>query len=492
MNLLGIDIGSSSIKASILCSDTGKCIGSAYYPDSEMSIIASQPGWAEQDPEIWWENTVNAIRTSIINSNIKPDSIKAIGISYQMHGLVCVDKNHQLVRPSIIWCDSRAVETGNNAFKTIGEEKCLQNLLNSPGNFTASKLKWVQENEPEIYKKIYKIMLPGDYIALRMTGNISTSISGLSEGIFWDFRNNSVADFLLDYYGIDKGLLPDYYDSFSECGKLTNETAEILGLQAGTLLTYRAGDQPNNAFSLNVLKPGEIATTAGTSGVVYGVTEKIKYDPLSRVNTFAHINHTTGNQRLGVLLCINGTGILNSWLRKNMTKGLSYEDMNKLASKVDIGSEKLVILPFGNGAERMLENRNVGSHFINLNFNIHSKEHILRASQEGIVFAFKYGMDIMAESGINPKTMRAGKSNMFLSDIFRTTLAGITGVNIELYNTDGSIGAARGAGIGAGIYKSFDEAFQKLKKIGTIEPSANTEGFMEAYQRWLGELGSRM
>jgi len=488
MNLLGIDIGSSSIKASILDSDSGKCIATAFYPEKEMKIDAPETGWAEQDPEIWWENTVKAVRNCLKSNKIKPESIKAVGISYQMHGLVCIDNKNRVLRPSIIWCDSRAVETGNKAFKAIGEEKCLQNLLNSPGNFTASKLKWVKENEPDIYKRIYKIMLPGDYIAFRMTGNISTSISGLSEGIFWNFRNNSIADFLLDFYGIDNELLPDFSGSFSESGKLSYDAAKILGLQAGTSFTYRAGDQPNNAFSLNVLEPGEIATTAGTSGVVYGITNEIKYDPLSRVNTFIHVNHTPENQRMGVLLCINGTGILNSWMRRNITTGLSYDDMNKMASKVPVGSDNLVILPFGNGAERMLENKNIGSHFSNLNFNIHSRNHLLRASQEGIAFAFKYGMDIMTKSGIVTKTMRAGNTNMFLSSIFRETLSVISDVKIELYDTDGSLGAARGAGLGAGIYNTFEEAFENLEKITSIEPPDETEEYKEAYQSWLVAL----
>ena len=488
MNLLGIDIGSSSVKASILDSDTGECIGSAFYPEDEMTIIAPQPGWAEQNPELWWKNTIKAVRTSLKRSKVKPENIKAIGISYQMHGLVCIDKNYELLRPSIIWCDSRAVEIGNKAFKTIGEKRCLQNLLNSPGNFTASKLKWIKENEPEVFNKIHKIMLPGDYVALRMTGNINTTYSGLSEGILWDFKNNRLADFLLDYYGINENLLADSQPSFVEHGRLKKSAALELGLKEGVPLTYRAGDQPNNAFSLNVLNTGEIATTAGTSGVVYGLTDKIKYDPLSRVNTFLHVNHSTENIRLGVLLCINGTGILNSWLRKNITAGLSYEEINSMASQVQVGSNKLVVLPFGNGAERMLENKEIGSHIFNLNYNIHSQEHIMRASQEGIAFAFKYGMDIMSEAGIIPKTMRAGNANMFLSEIFRNTLAGISKVNIELYNTDGSIGAARGAGIGAGIYNSFDEAFESLEKITNIEPPPITDDLQEAYSRWKNKL----
>jgi xylulokinase len=455
-----------------------------------MEIIAKSSGWAEQDPEVWWTNTKLAIHEVLSKSGIKPDGILAVGISYQMHGLVIVDRNKKVLRPSIIWCDSRAVSLGENAFNQIGAKKCLQNLLNSPGNFTASKLKWVKENEPGLYEKIYKFMLPGDYIAMRMTGEINTTISGLSEGIFWDFENHKTADFLLDHYKLDPDLIPDIVSTFSEQGRLTASIAKELNLKEGIPVTYRAGDQPNNAFSLNVLNPGEIAATAGTSGVVYGVSDEIRYDPESRVNTFAHVNHSKDNPRLGVLLCINGTGILYSWLKHNINcHDSGYDALNNMANGIPIGSKDLCILPFGNGAERMLNNRNPGSHIHNLNFNIHSQPHIIRAAQEGVVFAFHYGMEIMKTTGIKPSVIRAGNANMFLSPVFRDTLAGLTGAVIELYDTDGSQGAAKGAGIGAGYYKTFAEAFQNLKKIRVIEPDRQSyDHYLTAYQGWLNYL----
>jgi xylulokinase len=490
MYLLGYDIGSSSVKASLVDIETGTCIAAAFYPKQEMPINAANPGWAEQDPKLWWENLKLATHDVLAISGKKGESIKAIGISYQMHGLVCVDKNHQVIRPSIIWCDSRAVEIGAKAFRETGEKQCLGHLLNSPGNFTASKLKWVKENEPEVYKKIFKIMLPGDYIALRLTGEICSTISGLSEGMFWDFQACDTADFLLDYYGISQDLLPQIKATFSEQGRVNRIAAQELGLKEGIPVAYRAGDQPNNAFSLNVLEPGEIAATAGTSGVVYGVSDAVRYDPLSRVNTFAHVNYTPEKIRLGVLLCINGTGILNSWLKHNMGfSSAGYPAMNEAASGVPIGSDGLVIIPFGNGAERMLGNTDPGSYFAHIDFNRHSNSHLARAAQEGIVFAFHYGMEIMKQTGIKPSVIRAGKTNMFLSPIFRETLAGITGATIELYNTDGSQGAALGAGIGSGYYRTFREAFSNLKKLETVEPDASrTNAYKEAYSRWIQVL----
>ncbi len=490
MYLLGVDVGSSSVKASLVSVDSGKCVASAFFPKSEAKIISVQIGWAEQEPSSWWGYLKQSVAAVLAGSGVQPIDIKAIGISYQMHGLVCVDENLEVLRPSIIWCDSRAVGIGQDAFEAIGHEKCLSHMLNSPGNFTASKLKWVRDNEPDLYKKIYKVMLPGDYIAMKMTGSVKTSVSGLSEGMMWDFAENKLADFLFDYYGIDKNLVADITPTFGEQGRLTQKAAKELGLVPGIPISYRAGDQPNNAVSLNVFNPGEIASTAGTSGVVYGVNGNVNYDPLSRVNTFAHANHTEEQTRLGVLLCVNGTGILNSWLKKNvMPSDVSYSDINNLAAQSPIGAKGLSILPFGNGAERMLENNEIGSHICGLNFNTHDRTHLARAVQEGIVFSFQYGIDIMKQIGMSVNKIHAGNANMFLSPIFRNTLASISGATIELYDTDGSVGAAKGAGIGIGIYKDNNDAFSTLEKVDVIEPDVkNAEAYQEAYNLWKSRL----
>jgi xylulokinase len=486
--LIGYDVGSSSVKASLLDAQSGTTVASATSPDKELEIIAEKPGWAEQDPNTWWDHVKKSTARLKSKASFDPADVKAIGISYQMHGLTLVDKNLNVLRPAIIWCDSRAVEIGNKALKAVGQEKCLSHLLNSPGNFTASKFKWVKDNEPEIFSKIHKMMLPGDYVAMKMTGQIKTTPSGLSEGIMWDFKEQNLAKIVLDNYGIPEDLVADIVPTFSDQGRLTKQAADELGLKAGTVVAYRAGDQPNNALSLNVLNPGEIATTAGTSGVVYGITAQTEYDPKSRVNTFVHVNHEPKNPRYGVLLCLNGTGILNSWLKHN-TGSNDYKEMDAMAAEVPVGSEGLVILPYGNGAERTLENRNIGASFHGLNFNIHNRAHLLRAAQEGIVFALNYGVEIMRKVGVKSGTVRAGHANMFMSPLFSEAFATVTNSVVELYNTDGSVGAARGAGIGAGIYKELTDAFVGLTPVKKIEPNKKlTASYADAYKNWLSVL----
>jgi xylulokinase len=491
MYLLGYDSGTSSVKATLMDAQTGQAVASAAAPATEMSIDSPQPGWAQQNPALWWDNLKAATAQVLAKSNVRPADIKAIGITYQMHGLVCVDKTMRVIRPSIIWCDSRAVEIGRKAAEALGPKHCLEHLLNYPGNFTAGKLRWVIENEPDNFKRTHKIMLPGDWLAMKMTGRAATTESGLSEMILWDFKSGQPANFLMEHYGFGPDLLPERVPTFGPQGELTVSAASELGLAAGTPITYRAGDQPNNALSLNVLNPGEVAATAGTSGVVYGISETAACDLKSRVNIFLHVNHTPAAPRNGVLLCINGTGRLNSWLKNTVMGGKDYPEMNALAAAAPIGSQGLVMIPYGNGAERTLENKNIGASVHNLDLNTHHLGHLLRAGQEGIVFALNYGMEVMKQMGIRIDTVRAGKANMFLSPLFAQTFATVTGAMVELYNTDGSQGACRGAGNGAGIYRSPKEAFSTLSKIDGIAPNpADKQACRDAYGRWLGILNT--
>jgi xylulokinase len=489
---LGFDLGSSFIKGSILDLASGRTLAAASAPAQEMAIHSPQPGWAEQDPEGWWGHLVDLTRALLGQAGVEPGRIGAIGISYQMHGLVCVDRQQKVLRPAIIWCDSRAVAIGQEAFGKLGRQRCLDTLLNSPGNFTASKLAWVRRNEPELFQRIHKVMLPGDFVAMKLTGEITTTVSGLSEGTFWDFREQGISAALMDAYGLDPAVLPRIVPSFGAQGTLTGDAASLLGLPSGIPVCYRAGDQPNNAFSLGVLEPGEVAATAGTSGVVYGISDKIVSDRQSRVNLFAHVNHQPERPRLGVLLCVNGTGILYSWLRRNVAGGLDYQAMNALAASVP-GSDGLRFYPFGNGAERMLGNRSTGAWMSGLEFNRHDTAHILRAALEGIGFAFQYGMDIMRGMGMTLDTIRAGNANLFLSPLFRQTLADLTGAVIQLHDTDGAAGAARGAAVGAGLVGSAQEALGSLRRLAEIHPDPRNEtAIADAYFAWRQGLDPRL
>jgi len=486
MLLLGIDLGTSSVKVSVLDAGNGSLVASAQYPEAEAAIISHHPGWAEQSPNQWWHDVKAAILKLHATGAYKPSDIGAIGIAYQMHGLVLVDSHQNVIRDSIIWCDNRAVALGEKAFETIGHNYCLTHLLNSPGNFTASKLAWVKQNEPENYAQIHKMMLPGDFISMKLTGEITTTIAALSEGMFWDFKNNCLSNEVMDYYGLDAQHIPAIKNVFDTHGYVTEHIASELGISKGIPVTYKAGDQQNNALSLNVLNPGEVAATAGTSAVIYAVSDSLQADTASRVNSFAHVNHTQEHNSIGVLLCINGAGISNSWM-KNKMGASSYNQMNALAASVAPGSDGVAVLPFGNGSERMLHNKNIGAHISGLDFNRHQAAHLFRAVQEGVVFAMQYGFKVLQQNGVQPTVIRAGKANMYLSDVFVDCFVNTLGVPLELYHTDGSKGAAIGAGYGAKVYATIEEAFVNSKPLTTIAPSANTN-YTEAYQNWEQQL----
>jgi xylulokinase len=491
MYLLGIDVGTSSIKVSVVEAGTRKCVASASFPDTESGISAPFPGWAEQHPGEWWEQVKQAILRANSTKKYDPLEIAAIGIAYQMHGLVLVDKNGRLLRDSIIWCDSRAVALGDNAFDAIGHEKCLSSLLNSPGNFTASKFAWVKLHEPGIFDRTDKLMLPGDFIALMLTGEITTSPSALSEGIFWDFQTNGLSEDVMAYFGFDPGVIPAIQPVFSDHGRLKSDVAALLGMKPGIPVSYKAGDQPNNALSLNVMQPGEVAATAGTSGVIYGISSGLISDRRSRINTFAHVNHSAAETRTGALLCINGTGILNRWAKDLFSAGATYNEMNAEGNRIAPGSDGLRILPFGNGAERMLENRIVAAHIQCIDLNRHTRAHLFRAVQEGIAFAFRYGLDIMRENGMQPSVIRAGRTNLFLSRLFTETFVNVTGIPVELYDADGSTGAALGAGYGAGIYHSEKEAFHHESPLETVLPQHGSS-YEAIYREWKNLLEAQL
>ncbi|WP_075187115.1 xylulokinase [Teredinibacter haidensis] len=494
MLFLGIDVGSSSVKLSVLDGSTGQCLASTHYPETEQEISAPQPGWAEQHPDLWWDGIKNGCAKLFAADNVDAQKIEAIGISYQMHGLVMVDASQNVLRPAIIWCDSRAVPYGDAALEALGSDYCYGHLLNSPGNFTASKLRWVQKNEPETFDKIHKVMLPGDYVAMKLSGEINTTASGLSEGTLWDFKGQKVAQELLDHWGISSDLIPEIVPSIGEQSEVSAAAAAELGLRAGVKISYRGGDQPNNALSLNVLEPGEVAATAGTSGVIYGVTDKPAADLESRVNTFLHVTSEPDAPRNGVLVCVNGAGRSYSWLRQLLSvdgEPVDYRLLNDKAEATSIGSDGLIFHPFGNGAERIFQNRNMGAQLRNIDLNRHGLGHMVRAVQEGIVFALNQGFDVLKSLGGSCDVVRVAQGNMFLSDVFATAFANTTQAAVEVYETDGAEGAARAAALGCGYFSNAKEAFSSLARVNVIEPDTNKVGqYQQAYGEWVAALPS--
>lgn len=488
---IGYDIGSSSVKIALVEADTNKKLAVITEPQQEMPIYAEKAHWAEQDPEMWWDYLCKGTQRIIEENAIEASQILAVGISYQMHGLVVLDQNKELLRKSIIWCDSRAVEIGEKAAEEIGEERFGSHLFNAPGNFTASKLKWVKENEPERYAKVAHYMLPGDFIAFRLTGEIATTVNGLSEGMLWDFKEKKVANWLLDYYGIDTALTPPLVSNFEDQGCVNAKGAAQTGLPKGIPIRYRAGDQPNNAFALNILKPGEVAATGGTSGVLFAVSERNSSKEFYRVNHFAHVNYTPQKSLIGTLLCVNGAGIQYSWLRR-MASHTDFNTMNDLAAQVPIGSDGLINLPFGNGAERMLYNKTPGAQFSNLNLNLHQQGHLFRAALEGIAFSFAYGMEIMQEDDLSIGVVRTGNDNLFRSEIFATTVASLISQPIQIYNTTGAVGAARAAAIQSGGLEAYSQSISSIDKVSEVSPVQKNEAYLTAYNKWKLELKNKL
>ncbi|MGB5654128.1 MAG: FGGY family carbohydrate kinase [Robiginitalea sp.] len=487
MYFIGYDLGSSSLKTALVDSETGETITVIKTPAEELAIDAPQAGWAEQDPELWWKCICEGTHELLSKTGVTPEAIAGIGIAYQMHGLVTLDAAGHSVRPAIIWCDSRAISIGDQSLEELGETRCQTHLLNVPGNFTASKLRWMQLEEPEAFEKTQTFLLPGDYIAYRLTGKPQTTASGLSEGILWDFQKGEPAYWLLEHWGMPDSLVPEIVPTFGYQAGVNKAGALATGLPEGTPVFYRAGDQPNNAFTLNVLEPGIVAATGGTSGVLYGITDSPEVTELRRFNHFLHVNHTPEHFRIGQLLCINGAGSLYRWLKDQLDVS-GYDHMNALAREIPVGSDGLVCFPFGNGAERMLENKSIGASFSGLEFNRHHKGHLCRAALEGIAFAFRYGMELMEASGVPFKTIRAGNDNLFQSDIFTTTLATLGQTTIELFQITGAVGAARACMVEQlGLEETIKRAAGR-DYLATVLPAREGAAYQKAYLKWKIEL----
>ena len=488
---IGYDLGSSSLKTALVSADTGEVVAVVKTPSEEMEIQAPQPGWAEQDPQRWWECVCEGTRVILNKTGISGEAVRGIGIAYQMHGLVPLNSDGNPVRPSIIWCDSRAVSTGDTAAQDLGEERCRSRLLNEPGNFTGSKLRWMQEHEPELFRQIHAIQLPGDYIAYRLSGQLQTTGSGLSEGTLWDFSRDEPAYWLLDHWGISGDLIPEIVPTFGLQATVSETAARATGLAKGTPILYRAGDQPNNAFTLNVLEPGELAATAGTSGVLYGVTDQKEVRELKRFNHFLHVNDTSDHPRIGQLLCINGAGIAYRWLKQQLGD-ISYTEMNELALQVPAGSEGLVCLPFGNGAERLFENREPKAGFSGIDFNRHKRRHLCRAVLEGVAYSFRYGMEIMEAGGIRFETIRAGNDNLFQASVFTSTLAGLGRKPVELYRVTGAVGAARACMVPGKGLEEVRRQTASQDYLTTVLPPEDTDIIFKGYQQWRRELDKHL
>lgn len=436
MAFLGIDVGTSSVKVSIVGED-GVILASATAPaSSERAINSPNPNWAEQNPEDWWEDAQQAILNLPLEARLQ---VEAIGIAYQMHGLVLVDSQFQPVRPSIIWCDGRNIQESQILAESLGLDALENRLLNKPGTLTLAKLAWVAEHEPETLAKAHTFGLPGDFIAYKLTGEWSTTKSGYSEMVGWDFGASIPFEEGFRKAGW-KLPLPEARPNLEEGAPIQKVIAEKLGLPPSARVTYRAGDQPNNAFGLGVLQQGETAISAGTSGVLYGIGDSSP-GLHEGINRFLHVN-----SQIGVLMCLNGVGSALAFARRTWFQNQSYEALSELASQAN-PENCPYFFPFGNGAERILSER-AFSGFTELDFNRHNLPELARSVFEGIAFAYRLGSEKMEKAGCLSKVVNGTESGLLKSSFFAQLLANELQVELILSEGDGSTAAARGAALG--------------------------------------------
>lgn len=489
--LLGIDIGTSGTKT-VLFDEAGNTIASAL---GEYPLYQPNVGWAEQDPEDWWKATFSTIKAVLGKSGVNPSDVKGVGLSGQMHGAVLLDKDNQVLRKAIIWCDQRSSAECDQITSIIGKERLIEITANPAlTGFTASKVMWVKNNEPEIFEKVKKILLPKDYIRFKLTGEFATEVSDASGMQFMDIPKRKWSSEVLDKLGIDKGLLGDVYESQEVSGKVHKAAAELTGLKEGTPVVGGAGDQAAGAVGNGIVRPGVISSTIGTSGVVFAFSENVSIDPKGRVHTFCHAVPNTWH----IMGVTQGAGLSLKWFRDNFCieekrtaelMGIDpYVLMDQEADRVEAGCSGLIYLPYMMGERTPHLDPNAKGVFFGLSAK-HEKQDMLRAVMEGVVYSLKDCLEIIKEMGVDVSEVRAsgggGKSKLWRqmqSDVFGTE---ITTINSS---EGGALGVALLAGVGTGVYSSVPEACDAIIKVKTRQ--AADMALNAKYQKFYNIYGS--
>ncbi len=478
MKFLGIDVGTGGSRALVI-DENGKIFASA---TAEHAPFASpEIGWAEQSPDDWWRAARSAIREVL--QTVKADEIGAVSFSGQMHGSVFLDESDKVLRPALLWCDQRTEKQCAEITAKIGAERLIE-LVSNPAitGFTLPKLLWVRENEPQIWERVKSVLLPKDYIRLKLSGDKASDVADSSGILLFNVQNRCWSDEMLSAFEIDKSFLPKVYESIEVTGKISASGASETGLREGTLVVAGAGDNAAGAIGMGIVKAGTVSATIGTSGVVFAVTDTPKIDLKGRIHTLCHAIpgrwHNTG-----VTLA---AGLSLKWFRENFGEGKSYDDLVNDAAEVVSGSDGAIWLPYLMGERTPYLDAAARAAFVGLTAS-HSKAHLTRAVLEGVAFSLRDSFEIFKELGAEVSSIRLGGGGA-KSPLWRQIQADVYNQTVETIEADegAAFGAAILAGVGAGAWNSVDEACEKTIRVAEkVAPnSASVEKLNRNYEAY--------
>lgn len=481
--LLGLDIGTSGVKA-LLLSEEGKVINTC---SDNYPLSTPNSGWAEQMPAEWWYAVVKVINKIIKDSNIKSENIVGISLSGQMHSSVFLDKNMEVIRPAILWSDTRTAKQCEEIMSKAGGLKRLIKKVSNPAleGFTAPKILWLKENEPDNYQKVNFVLMPKDFIRYKLTGEVNTEVSDAAGTLLFDVKKKEWSKEFIETLGLKDDILPPVIESIDLGGKISETTARLTPLKEGIPVVAGGADNACGAVGSGIIKKGRIMVSIGSSGVVLAQTDQPYADKKGRIHLF---NHAKPNSwyMMGVML---SAGISFNWLKDSLFDGhLNYEKLNEKAMDIEIGSEGLIFLPYLYGERTPHRDADARGVFFGISGR-HKQGHFIRSVMEGITFGLKDSLRLIQQQNIKSKEIRVIGGGA-KSKIWQQILADIFGYPISLLNIEEgpAFGAAIIAGIGIGVFKSFKEVSDSIIKVEKrVKPNKeNVKRYKEYYEIYKG------
>ncbi|MFL6335582.1 MAG: xylulokinase [Pyrinomonadaceae bacterium] len=457
MKLLGIDVGTGGSRA-LVVDESGRVVASATVEHEPFA--SPRTGWAEQDARDWWRASEAAVREVLQADGVSAEEIACVGLTGQMHGAVLLDERDEPLRPSIIWCDVRTHEQCRALTEQVGAERLIQ-LVSNPAleGFTLPKMLWVREREPEVWGRVRSVLLPKDYVRLRLTGEKATDVADASGTLLFDVTHRKWSDEMLELAGLDRSLLPRAFESSEITGRVSAEGAKATGLLEGTPVVAGAGDQAAGAVGMGIVRPGAVSATIGTSGVVFAATDRPALDPKGRVHTFCH----AVPERWHVLGVSQGAGLSLRWFRDQFGAGADdgrdpYERLGEEADTVPPGADGVLWAPYLMGERTPHLDPHARAALVGLNAS-HRRAHVVRAILEGVAFSLRDTFTIFEEMGVPVESIRLGGGGA-RSRVWRQIQADVYGREVELVEADegAAYGAALLAGVGGGAWTSVDDA----------------------------------